>query len=135
MTNQRAVLILDDNPAHRMLTRRALSNFKNDLEILEYESISDGESALADIHTRLVLALVDLNLGARSGLEFVADIRKLCSFESLPIIVLSTSALWSDIESSYRSGANSFIIKEDDPRIYQGNIKGALRFFLRKTGI
>ena len=56
------------------------------------------------------LILVDLNLPAMSGFEFLAELRK-SSYQLIPVVIFSTSVDPSDIQRSYLLRANAYISK------------------------
>lgn len=55
--------------------------------------------------------LLDLKLPLVDGLGVIRAVRAHPSTRWLPIIVHSSSALDSDLEASYRSGANGYVVK------------------------
>jgi CheY-like chemotaxis protein len=61
------------------------------------------------------LLLLDLKLPGANGLEVLRWIRRDSPFPVLPVIVVTSSTLMSEIEAAYRSGANSCVIKPSDP--------------------
>lgn len=57
------------------------------------------------------LILLDLNMPGMSGLEFLAIIKGHPAWSTIPVIVLSTSDLESDIQASYQGGVSGYFIK------------------------
>lgn len=54
---------------------------------------------------------LDLNMPAKSGMDCLQDIRRHKRFKDSVVIMITTSSSHSDIENSYRNGANFFITK------------------------
>ncbi len=116
---RKKLLLVEDDPAHEELTRLALqkTGFEHDLivlkdgfELLEYLFRQDRFVQL----TRLDmpdLILLDLKLPRMSGLEVLAKLKTDGRTRSIPIIMLSSSTEETDINESYRLGANSYIHK------------------------
>ncbi len=86
---------------------------------------SDGQQALdylsgqhpysnRDEHPLPCLVLLDLKLPRVMGLDVLTWIRAQPSLKTLPVIVLSTSALGNDVEQAYALGANAFLVKPAD---------------------
>lgn len=117
--NLYSVLLIEDNPDHVELIRRAITSgpLKIKLTIL-----SDGEDALNFIFRKGKykttgnrpipdLILLDIKLPKVDGYEILRLIKTHAKLKSIPIIVLTTSARKEDIERMYQYGANSYIIK------------------------
>jgi two-component system response regulator len=113
--NNKPILLVDDNPDDVTFTLRAFrkNNFGNEIVVA-----SDGahaleillpENAAQAFHPALVL--LDIKLPKIDGLEVLRRIRAHPRTHSLPVVVLTTSSEDTDIASSYRLGANSFVRK------------------------
>lgn len=116
------ILLADDDPADVLLTRRAFrtARLQNRLEV-----VSDGEELLEYLRRekryappadapRPDLVLLDLNMPRMDGREALAELRADPRFQSLPVIILTTSQQEADILRTYDLGANSFISKPVD---------------------
>jgi CheY-like chemotaxis protein len=86
-TDDRYVLVVDDNPGiRRMLTRAlGLSRFS----AVEAGSIADAV-AFADDHA-LSAVIIDLHLGTQSGLELLAMLRVNPRHRATPVLILTGS--------------------------------------------
>lgn len=113
------ILMADDDPDDRMLTREAFeeNRLMNDLRFVE-----DGEELMdylyhrgkfVDPHEspRPGVILLDLNMPRKDGREALKEIRADADLRRIPIVVLTTSKAEEDILRSYEIGANSFITK------------------------
>ena len=58
-----------------------------------------------------VVILLDLKLPKFNGLEVLKEIKSHPVFKKIPVVVLTSSAEDSDINTAYKLGANSYIIK------------------------
>ena len=130
MTSMNAILVVDDHPAHRTLLIRALRKEFSDFELLQAGSVNEASILLAHDSARIKLALIDLNLGAESGLELLGKQPGL----TCPKIIISTSALEEDSIRSYAAGADCFLNKSADPLEYQRVLISAVTYFLNVTG-
>ena len=77
-----------------------------------------GEDALIYLHHRVLkglplpsVILMDLNLVCMSGIDVVREIRASDTLKAIPAVILSTSKSQSDIDESYRAGANTYLSK------------------------
>jgi CheY-like chemotaxis protein len=114
------ILICDDDEDDRMLTQQALedAHIANNLRFVE-----DGEQLLDYLHQRGEFAgetgsaprpgliLLDLNMRRMDGREALQRIKSDPRLSDIPVVVLTTSSLDSDIVESYQLGVNSFITK------------------------
>lgn len=113
----RPILLVEDSPADVELTLRAFARRKmaNPVEVAR-----DGEEALdslarweAGAPAPLVI-LLDLKLPRVDGLEVLRRFKAHERFRNIPVVVLTSSAEDMDIETAYRLGANSYIVKPVD---------------------
>jgi len=112
-----SILLVEDNPMDVDLTLRAFSRRKlvNPIEVAR-----DGEEALAyfkrwDEGDKLpVVILLDLKLPKVSGLEILEKIKKHPKYNSIPVVVLTSSTEDTDIKRAYQLGVNSYIVKPVD---------------------
>jgi len=112
-----SILLVEDNPMDVDLTLRAFSRRKlvNPIEVAR-----DGEEALTyfkrwDEGDKLpVVILLDLKLPKVSGLEILEKIKKHPKYNSIPVVVLTSSTEDTDIKRAYQLGVNSYIVKPVD---------------------
>ena len=113
----RPILLIEDNPMDVDLTRRAFARRRviNPIEVAR-----DGEEALAYLDKweagdpLPVVVLLDINLPKVNGLEILHQFKTSNLCQKVPIIVLTTSAEDRDIQTAYKLGANSYIVKPVD---------------------
>ena len=112
------ILLVEDNPADVLLTKRALKSGK---VLHNLHVANDGEAALAFLRDveygrapRPDLILLDLNLPKVNGREVLEYIKSNAAFASIPVVILTTSNADDDILESYELHANSFITKPVD---------------------
>ena len=86
-TDDRYVLVVDDNPGIRRMLTRALG--LNRFRAVEAGSIADAV-AFADDHA-LSAVIIDLHLGTQSGLELLAMLRVNPRHRSTPVLILTGS--------------------------------------------
>lgn len=60
------------------------------------------------------LILLDLNLPGTDGREVLSEIKADPDLKSIPVVVMTSSRDQTDIDSCYRQGANSYIVKPVD---------------------
>jgi CheY-like chemotaxis protein len=112
----RPILLVEDNPMDVDLTCQAFRehSLANPLVVCR-----DGEEALQYAATHAsaadpqlpILVLLDLRLPKVDGIEVLRRMREHAVWQQVPVIVLTTSRQNTDIESAYRLGVNSYIVK------------------------
>jgi two-component system response regulator len=113
------VLLVEDNPRDAELTIRAFK--KNNLadRLLH---IQDGAAALDFLFGRgkyegrqtdppPKVILLDLKLPKMNGLEVLRQIKNDPRLQTIPVVVVTSSAEDPDLEAAYELGANSYVIK------------------------
>jgi CheY-like chemotaxis protein len=113
----RPILLVEDNPMDLDLTRRAFAKRKLAIPL---EVARDGEEALgymarwdAGEEVPFVI-LLDLKIPKVDGLEVLRQIKANPKYHLIPIVVLTSSAEERDIQTAYKMGANSYIVKPVD---------------------
>ena len=112
--NNHPILLVEDNPVDIDLTLRAFKkrNLNNPIQIAR-----NGEEALAyiekwDAGNQIpVVILLDLKMPKIDGLEVLKVLKAHEKYATIPVVVLTTSSDNKDIESAYKLGANSYIVK------------------------
>ena len=113
------ILLADDDPDDRMLTKRALE--KSRLANSVY-AVADGEELLdylrrrgpyaeAERAPRPDLILLDLNMPRMDGREALQAIKSDPDLRHIPVVVLTTSEAEQDVLDSYDLGVNAFVTK------------------------
>jgi chemotaxis family two-component system response regulator Rcp1 len=110
------ILMVEDDPGEARLTIEALKRSK---VLTQLSVVVDGLDALEFLRRegkystaqRPDIILLDLNMPRMNGHEFLKIIKQDPGLQSVPIIVLTTSAAAEDIERCYFSHASCFITK------------------------
>ncbi len=101
------VLVVDDDPANRLLLRRLLE--REGYQVLE---ATDGESGVDAVRTRrLDLVLLDVGLPGMDGFDVARSLRRDPSCTTLPILLLTGRTEPEDVVTGLEAGADDFISK------------------------
>lgn len=122
MTENKTILLVEDNPRDEALTLRALTmnNIGNDVTV-----VRDGAEALdflfgtgpyaeRDLSVIPQVVLLDLKLPKVDGLEVLRRMRLDPRTARLPVVIFTSSSEEEDVISSYSLGANSYVRKPVD---------------------
>lgn len=122
MTQEKIILLVEDNPDDEALTLRALkkNNILNQVvvardgvEALDY-LFGTGAYEGRNLADTPQLILLDLKLPKLDGFEVLKRIRNDARTRLQPVVILTTSDEDRDIIASYELGANSYIRKPVD---------------------
>jgi CheY-like chemotaxis protein len=110
------ILLVEDNPDHAELTKRALENGNIANRVFW---VKDGEEAMNYLYRKGAYAnaqhpgliLLDIKLPKLSGIEVLKKIKEDEDLRVIPVIMLTTSDRDEEAYKCYREGANSFITK------------------------
>jgi DNA-binding response OmpR family regulator len=108
LDTKRVVLVVDDHPAERESTRRALMDID-----FRVQTAVDYHGAVGELDKGLVphLVCLDLTLPRESGFELVEYIRSKPKLQYVPILILSERGSPDDMAQAEYVGANAFLKK------------------------
>lgn len=113
------ILLVEDNPRDAELTIRALKKHNlanklfhvaNGVEALDF-LFGRGRYAGRDVNESPKVVLLDLKLPRINGLEVLSAIRADPRTQTIPVVIVTSSAEDPDVETAYQMGANSYVIK------------------------
>lgn len=115
----RCVLLVDDDPDERFITRQAWAQAGIAPPLREADG---GDAAIAYLsgsgeyadRARFpspLLVLLDVKMPGVTGFAVLSWIRASEDFARLPVIMLTASTSPQDVDEAYRRGANSFLVK------------------------
>jgi CheY-like chemotaxis protein len=135
----RSILLVEDNPDHAELTRRALRS-GGDQKVVW---VKDGQEALDFLHRQGSYAeysgeapsviLLDIGLPKVGGHDVLRSVKRDERLRSIPVIMLSTSDDRDDVARSYDAGANSYVVKALDFAGFTGRVKAIRDYWVNTT--
>ena len=130
-----SILLIEDDPIHIKLIRRALEKGGYGDNIT---CISDGEKAIQYLFpqehsVRLPLPrliLLDVNLPKINGIEVLRRIKEDERLRGIPVVMLTTSSNRVDMQNCFRNAANSYIIKPLDFQNFIDKMRTVAHYWL-----
>jgi CheY-like chemotaxis protein len=118
------MLLAEDDDDDRSFFRQALLESGIGAELT---MVTDGWQLielLLDQRNKFIpdIIFLDINMPGMDGKSCLREIRRLEKFVDIPVIILSTSTRLSDIEETYRDGANRYFSK----MLFYGNSVGSM---------
>lgn len=122
MTKEVFILIVDDEPSHRLLIRRSLKEHDVRNKVMEVE---DGQQAFDYVYGRGKYAdrklypspdliLLDINMPKFDGFEVLEKLKSDPATQYIPIVMLTSSSREEEISRGYDYGANAYVTKPVD---------------------
>lgn len=120
------IVLADDDPDDRELFASALSEVDQGMTLVTLE---DGEKLFTRLRTMPLpdIIFLDLNMPRKNGRECLAEIHKDRSFDSIAVIIYSTSISPHEMEDAWNSGAACLIRKPDSYTTLKEIIQKVLR--------
>ena len=117
------ILLVEDEPDHRVLVREVLLRLAPAVPL---EEVVDGGDAMAWLRRRAHdpeilaggLVILDLGLPRVSGFQVLEWMREMPLLERLPVVVLTASENPMDPEHAFNLGARGYFQKRTDFRQY-----------------
>ncbi len=111
------ILYAEDNSFDLELAVAAFerTNLSDSLDI-----VRDGQEAIdyffdkSDEDQLPVVAILDLNMPKLSGLDVLKKIKSHDRYKKVPVVILTSSQMESDVKRSYEYGVNAFVVKPID---------------------
>ena len=116
------ILIVDDSMTMRQMVTFTLTSAGHKVA----EACGADEALAHAQNQRFDLVISDVNMPGRSGIELVAELRRLPDYKFVPIILLTTES-HPEMKSKGRTvGASGWIVKPFDPDALLGALRKVL---------
>ena len=122
-TDSRRILLCEDDPLDVDLTLRALATLGLDQRV---DVVHDGEKALDYLYRRGAYAerghgdpaviVLDIKMPRVSGIDVLKRIKADPQLRLIPVVMLTSSREQGDVDASYQSGSNAYVVKPVDYR-------------------
>ncbi len=118
MEETRKILLVDDNENDVELILASLEEFN----IVNHVIVAqDGAEATDFLNYRNkyekrekgdpVLILLDIKMPKKDGIEVLKEIKNHPNQKNIPVVMLTSSGMESDIRECYKLGANAYVVK------------------------
>ena len=123
------ILIVDDDPIDLQFAKSAIEDVAQGIQVREARDGIDALEVIRD-HGNPQIILLDLNMPRMDGRHLLNMLKKNPETRSTPIIILSTANDQYEINQSYETHANAYIVKPDTPDSYRDLLSVIYSFWL-----
>lgn len=128
------ILLVEDNEGDIEMVQRAL---RAQPGVSHIWVVNDGMAALDFLHKRGDFAeapvphiiLLDLNMPRMDGKRFLEAVKQEPKFQSIPVIMLTSSQSPADIRQCYERHASCYIVKPFDGKVFADVVRRAVGFW------
>ena len=111
MNNSRKkIMIVDDSPSMSKVLEMVL--LREDYNVVAYDNGSDAVKCAETDSPNLII--MDINMPGLSGIDAARKIKKNKKTNDIPIIMVSGSAQYEEVERALEAGADDYILKPYD---------------------
>ena len=127
----RPVLVIDDSDDDMCLLRHALMKAGVENPLVSFEDSLEArrylQSAVNPPNLELIPCIVftDLKMPRLNGIELISWVRSIPFYDSVWLVMLSTSLNERDQEASRKAGADDYLIKFPRPEVFAALISQA----------
>lgn len=128
------VMVVEDDPNDADLFDLAVRRSGHAVNVMR---AADGEQALEHLRRLersdrdvLVVVFSDITMPRMTGIEFIKALRGDSELHTVPVVVFTNSSAHSDVEESYESGCNAYLVKPDTFPELISSVGRALDFWL-----
>ena len=100
-------LVVDDSG----ITRRILVHTLQSIGFTEVLEAVDGKSAIELLAPGLDIIITDWNMPGMAGIELIRTLRQNPDYENIPILLITSRNLKSDVVEAAQAGVSSYIMK------------------------
>lgn len=116
-TNVKAVLVVDDSRIMRNIVKKSVVDLGIECNFFEASSGKDALEILKN--NEISLVLLDWNMPGLSGIDFLKQIRANDTYNSLPIIMITSESARYNVIEALKCGATDYIVKPVDERLFK----------------
>lgn len=125
-------LIADDDPDDLFLFQEAAEEINKGIELVTAKNGEELLHWLSSTSQFPDLIFIDINMPVKNGLDSLSEIREQTVFNSIPVIVFSTSVNESYVRKSQETGANLYVQKPSSFDLLKKMILHCLNIYQHK---
>jgi CheY-like chemotaxis protein len=129
----RSIVVVEDSDEDYFTLRRALAKADVKNPILRFSRGEEALEHLDEAGAAPAFVILDLNLPGIDGRVVLSTLKSDAKLKTIPVVVLTTSDNPVDVETCYRSGANSYHLKAFEFTRFLETVRVIADFWLDAT--
>lgn len=105
------VILAEDDDEDVLLFETVLSELNQDIKVVVATDGNELMKILKQVSTLPEMIFLDLNMPHKNGFECLSEIKSNEKWNSIKIVILSTSSQPQQIETAYKGGADLYLAK------------------------
>jgi len=128
------IVLLEDDENDAAFIKSCLRKFTKEENIIHFDNGADLLEFVVKLEVsngRLPnLFLMDLKTPKINGLQVLQKLKSKNNTKSIPVIIMTSSQEEKDLKQSYAFGANSFVVKPIDFKVFEKTIEAVGNYWL-----
>lgn len=130
MKTTKQIILIEDDEVDVLTFNRALKEIGVSNSVVHFESAYSAlEHYRNNDSTQSSIVVLDINMPAFDGFDFLRERVSVPSLSKLPVVVLTTSNNTKDIEKCYELGASGYMVKEIEYENYRRVVESILIYW------
>jgi len=129
-TARKTLLIIDDDQSEVLIAKRVLSKIAPEIGVDTAFNGEDGLALLSSGSPLPSLVLLDLKIPGLNGIDVLRRIRADENLKHLPVVIVTNSTLESDRQEAIAAGADGYLHKAFDIKLFSRDIEALLWRYL-----
>jgi CheY-like chemotaxis protein len=128
------ILLVDDDPDDQLIFEEALSEITSTIECIIADNGKDALEKMNTVTSVPSIFFVDLNMPSMDGFELLSHIKNEKKFNTIPVVILTTSNNPADEKRCFDLGAAIFLTKTSNFRSFMEILRKILETDFQKVG-
>ena len=112
------IILAEDDEDDSLFFEEALKAVEDPPSMIRVKDGVELSILLHSLHPLPDIVFLDLNMPRKNGAQCLAEIREDNQLQHLPVVVLSTTSTRTIVDAMYESGANLYIQKPSDLKLW-----------------
>ena len=124
-----SILLIDDNEIERARFQKVCKDVNFSCAVVEATSGEQALSYLNGFENTVNIIILDLHMPQMNGLRFLEKLKSNINYRNTPVVIMSNSEDYADLDKCYDYGIVGYINKPTDFSAYSQKVKSLLKYW------
>ncbi len=124
-----SILLIDDNEIERAKFQKVCKDVNFSCAVVEATSGEQALSYLNGFENTVNIIILDLHMPQMNGLRFLEKLKSNINYRNTPVVIMSNSDDYADLDKCYDYGIVGYINKPADFSAYSQKVKSLLKYW------